>query len=78
MRKMPLLRHSLSHGRCQSNGLGRRVTRHALSRATIYAARARNSANTAECLCLYTWRVTRWLHRPFSSCLMANVDPALG
>ena len=35
------------------------VARYAYPQSTIYAARARHSANATERLCLYTWRVTR-------------------
>jgi transposase-like protein len=38
--------------RRQSNSIRRRVARHARSQATIYAARARHSANAIERLCL--------------------------
>ena len=38
--------------RCQSNGGSPRCSATAISRAAIYAARARHSANAAERLCL--------------------------
>jgi hypothetical protein len=38
--------------RRQSNGIRQRVRRHALSQATLYAARPRHSANAIERLCL--------------------------
>ena len=48
-----------ARGVVKVTGLRRHVARHALLRAIIYAARARHSANAAERLCLYSWRVTR-------------------
>ena len=39
-------------GRRQSNGIRRRVARHARSQATPYPARARHSVNAIERLCL--------------------------
>ena len=41
-----------SGGRCQSNGGSSTRRAHALFQMTIYAARARHSANAAERLCL--------------------------
>ena len=58
--RRPNLQPDRHKGVVKVTGLRRRVARHALSRATIYAARARHSARAAERLCLYTWRVTRW------------------
>ena len=46
--------------RCQSNGGSATCSATAISRAAIYAARARHSANAAERLCLLTCLVTRW------------------
>ncbi len=40
------------NGRCQSNGGSPTCSATAISRAAIYAARARHSANAAERLCL--------------------------
>ena len=42
----------LSTRRRQSNGIRRRVARHARSQATPYPARARHSVNAIERLCL--------------------------
>ena len=44
--------HYLSPRRCQSNGGSSMCSATAISRATIYAARARHSAKAAERLCL--------------------------
>ena len=50
-RAIKLLEEELG-GRCQSNGGSSTRRAHALFQMTIYAARARHSANAAERLCL--------------------------